>query len=144
MAFAIGLISLVLTLIGVIVAMYFGFIGTRASNRQERQDLDDYEWQLKHEAVALQLSRINPHLQVQYPDNSVRIIYTDLFPDPMFRRAIEHYIVEADRSYTTFKPRKPTPNELRSPALQDTVTKTAAVLDALRGDNPKVAYHFKG
>lgn len=73
-----------------------------------------------------------------------RIIYTDLFPDPMFRRAIEHYIVEADKSYTIFKPRKPTPHELRGPALRDTVTRTAAVLDALRSDNPKVAYHFKG
>jgi hypothetical protein len=142
MALLIGLIGLVLTLIGVIAGMYFGVIGTRRSKRQEKQDDEDYEWQLKHEAVALQLSRINPHLQVQYPDNSIRMIYTDLFPDPRFRQAIEHYIVAADRSYTIFRPRKPTPHELRSPALRETVKKTAAVLDACRRDNPKVAHHF--
>jgi len=31
---------------------------------------------------------------------------------------------------------------LRSPALRETVKKTAAVLDACRRDNPKVAHHF--
>lgn len=142
MTLVIGLLGLVLALIGIIVAMYFGIIETRVSKRQEKQDREDHEWQLKHEAVALQLSRINPHLHVQYPDNSIRMIYTDLFPDPRFRQAIEHYIIEADRSYTIFRPRKPAPYELRSPALRDTVTKTAAVLDACRKNNPKVAYHF--
>jgi hypothetical protein len=59
-----GLIGLVLTLIGVIARMHFGVIGTKASKRREKQDREDYEWKLKHYAVALQLSRISPNLQV--------------------------------------------------------------------------------
>jgi hypothetical protein len=144
MTVVVALGGLVLTLIGVIAAMYFGVIGTKASKRQERQDREDYDWQLKHETVALQLSRINPNFNVLYPDKSTRMIYTDLFPDPKFRQSIENYIVEVDRTHTIFTPRKPTPHELRSPALRDTVTKTAAALDALRRDNPTVAYHFNG
>jgi hypothetical protein len=80
MTVVIALIGLVLTLIGVIAGMYFGVIGTRASSRQEAQDRDDYEWQLKHETIALQISRINAHLPVQYPDNSTRPIHMDVFP----------------------------------------------------------------
>jgi hypothetical protein len=144
MAVVIGLIGLVLALVGVTVAMYFGVIETRVSKRQEKRDREDFDWQLKHETVALQISRINPHLLVQYPDNSTRPIYIDVFPDPQFRQAIEHYIVDTDPGRTIFRPRKPAPHELRSPALRDTVAKTAAVLDALRRDNPKVSYHFNG
>jgi hypothetical protein len=134
------LIGLVLTLIGVIAAMYFGVIGTKASKRQERQDQEEYEWQVKHEEVSLQLSRINAYLQVQYPDKTVRMLYTDLFPDPAFRRSIETYIVE--RNMAIFSPRRPTPHELRSPDLRDTVTRVAAVLYGLQRDSPTVAYHF--
>jgi hypothetical protein len=75
MAAIIAVAGVLLTLFGVIIAMYFGVIGTRASNRQEKQDREDHEWQLKHEAVALQLSRINPNLSVLYPDKSMRVIY---------------------------------------------------------------------
>jgi hypothetical protein len=142
MAVFVALGGLVLTLIGVIAAMYFGVIGTRASKRQERQDREDYEWQVKHEAVALALSRINPLYQVQYPDKVVRNIYLDLFPDLEFRRAIEYYIIEPNASGTVFTPRKPAPHELRSSALRDTVTKVAAVLDELQRDNPSVAHHL--
>jgi hypothetical protein len=142
MAVFLALGGLVLTLIGVIAAMYFGVIGTRASKRQERQDREDYEWQVKHEAVALTLSRISPHQMARYPDNVTRIIYTDLFRDPKFRQSIEHYIVE--RSFAVFTPRSPTPHELRSPVLRDTVTKVAAALDELRRDKPSVANHFNG
>jgi hypothetical protein len=142
MTVVIALVTVVLTLIGVIVAMYFGVIGTRASKRQEKQDREDYEWQVKHETVALQLSRINPLYQVQYPDKVVRNIYLDLFPDLKFRRAIEYYIVEPNASGTAFTPRKPAPHELRSPALRETVTKVAAALDDLRRDNPSVAHHL--
>jgi hypothetical protein len=142
MAVFVALDGMVLTLIGVIAAMYFGVIGTRASKRQERQDREDYEWQGKHEAVALALSRINPLYQVQYPDKVVRNIYLDLFPDLKFRRAIEYYIVELNASGTAFAPRKPAPHELRSPALRETVTKVATLVDELRRDKPSVAQHL--
>jgi hypothetical protein len=138
----IALLSLVLTFAGVIVAMYFGVIGTRASKHQEKQDREDQEWQMKHETVALQLSRINPFLNSLFPESLGHKVYTDLFPDPKFQRLIENYIVEADRTYTVLTPRKPTPHELRSPALRDTVTKVAAALDKFRRDNPEVAQLF--
>ena len=142
MALAIALAGLVLTLIGIILAMYFGVIGTRASKRQERQDREDHDWQVKHETVTLQLTRINAHLMVQYPDKVSRMINPDLFPDPQFRQLIEHYVVE--RNGAIFTPRRPTALELRSPTLRDTVTKVAAALDELRRDKPSVAYHFNG
>jgi hypothetical protein len=138
----IGLVGVVLTLVGVIAAMYFGFIGTRASKHQEQQDREDREWQLKHEAVARQMSKINPHLTVQTHGNTLCTIYTDLFPDAQFRRDIEFYIVEADRAYTVFQPRRPTLVELRSPALRQTVDKVATVINALPKDKPQLAYHF--
>jgi len=65
--------------------MYYGHIGTKASKHQERRECDDHEWQVRHEGVALQLSKINAHLMVQYPDGFTRMICTDLFPDPKLR-----------------------------------------------------------
>ena len=140
----IALLTLVATLIGIVVAMYYGWIGTRASKRQEKQDREDHEWQLKHEAVALQLSRINPYFNSLYPDSLGYKVFTGLFPDPKFQRLIENYIVEADRDRMVLTPRKPTPHELRSPALRDTVTKVAVALDDLRRNNPAVAHLFDG
>jgi hypothetical protein len=134
--------SLLVAIIAVGVAIKQTIIAKTLAAKQDEQNREVHDWQLKHEAVAVQLSRINPHLQVQFPDHSTRMIYISLFPDEVFRRAIEHYIVEPDKTYTIFRPRKPTPLELRSPTLRETVTKVAAVLDACRKENPHVAKHF--
>ncbi|MBZ5699674.1 MAG: hypothetical protein LAN18_14140 [Acidobacteriia bacterium] len=56
----IALATLAVGFFGVAVAMYFGVIDTRASKRQERQDREDHEWQLKHEAVALHVAEYDP------------------------------------------------------------------------------------
>jgi hypothetical protein len=138
----IGLVGIVVALLGVVVAMYFGRIGTRASKHQEQQDREDREWQLKHETVARQMSRINPHLRVQLHGNTLCTVYADLFPGSQFQRDIEFCIVEADPAYTVFKPRRPTLLELRSPALRETVAKVAAIINALPTDNPQLAHHF--
>ncbi len=38
-----AVVGLVLTLIGVIAGMYLGVMGSRASNRQEKQDREEFE-----------------------------------------------------------------------------------------------------
>jgi hypothetical protein len=37
---------------------------------------------------------------------TLRMVYPELFPGPLFRRSIENYIVEANASYMVFKPCK--------------------------------------
>jgi hypothetical protein len=145
MAVVIGFVGLVLTLIGVIAGMYFGVIGTKASKRQEQQDREDHEWQLKHEAVAVQLARIHSTMQVRRRgDNYNIMIYSTLFPELQLRQEIETYIIEIVDNRTRFAPRRPTQHELRSPALRRTVDKVTGVLDACKRDDPSVAYHFRG
>jgi hypothetical protein len=117
-------------------------LAKKLAAKQDEQEKEINAWLLKHEDVAVQLSRIYPHSQVVYPDNTTRIIYTDLFPDATLRKAIQNYIVLLDHTMTVFTPRKPTELELRSPALRETVTKVADILDALRRDNPQVVSHF--
>ena len=145
MAVVIGFVGLVLTLIGIIAGMYFGVIGTKVSKRQEQRDREDHEWQLKHEAIAVQLAKIHLTMQVQRRgDNYTIMIYPTLFPDPQLRQEIETYIIEVVDNRTRFAPRRPTPHELRSPALRRTVDKVTEVLDACKRDDPSVAYHFRG
>jgi hypothetical protein len=111
--------------------------------QQDEEQREVRDWQVRHEVVAIQLSKINPHFAIRYPDDSTRIIYTQLFPDPVFRRAIELYIVEVDRTLTVFTPRKPTPHELRSPALRETVKTVEVKLAHFCEENPTIAAILK-
>jgi hypothetical protein len=132
--------SLIVALIAVGFAVKQTNIAKAMQDKQDEEQKEVCDWQLRHEAVAIQLSRINPLLRVRYPDDVTRVIYTNLFPDPALQQAIENYIVHWDG----FTPRKPSPHELRSPALRDAVTKVEAILDRCRKENPTVAYHFTG
>jgi hypothetical protein len=145
MGVLIGLVGLVLTLASLLVAMYFGVIGTKTSNRQEQQDRQDHDWQLKHEAVAVQLARINLTLQVRDPAHDhIIMLYPTLFPSPQLRQEIEIYIIEIVDNRTRFAPRRPTPHELRSPTLRRVVDQVTEALDACKRDAPALAYHFTG
>ena len=141
----IALASLALTLAGVVAAMYFGTIGTRASKRQERQERADHDWQLKHEKVAVQIARINPRLIVAVPGTQHQVIlYQNIFKSPELRERIETYIVQLVDSRTRFAVRKPTQHELRSPTLRQTVTEVAASLDTFVRENPGMGHHLRG
>jgi hypothetical protein len=139
----IGLAGLALALVGVVIAMYVGWIDTRASKRRDQQDKDDRDWQLKHEAAALRISRINRTLRAQPPGfaNPV-MVYPTVFPDPQLRERIERYVVELVDSETRFAPRRPMEHELRSPALRSTVDEVTTILDTCKRENPKLAYYF--
>jgi hypothetical protein len=144
MGVLIGLVGLVLALGSLLACMYFGVIGTRSSKRQEQRDREDREWQLKHEAVAIQVARINMTLQVRDPkENRNIVLYPTLFPDPQLRQRIETYIIELVDVRTRFAPRKPTQHELSSPALRKTVNEVTEILAACMRDNPGIAHHFK-
>ncbi len=143
MGVVIALVGVVLTLIGVLVAMYHGFLGTRISKKLEKQSREDHDWQLKHESVAVQLVKITPQVAVPEPGhNSFVMLYPMIFPEAKFREAIETYIVELDSKRSTFMPRSPRPDELRSPRLRETVEKAAAILDAFRKANPDIAARY--
>ncbi len=145
---------LYLTIASLVVAVIMAGIAIKQTNiakaqtkiaqdmkaKQNEQEREVNEWQLKHESVAIQLVKITPQVTVQEPGhNSVMVLYAAIFPDPKFRQAIEHYIVQLDNTRTIFQPRRPTELDLRSPALRQTVTKAAEMLDAFRRDHPHIA-----
>jgi Na+-transporting NADH:ubiquinone oxidoreductase subunit NqrC len=107
--------------------------------KQEDQEREVNQWQMKHESVALRLANINPGLTVRLPAGHDITLYPTIFPDVEFRKMIERYIVHVERSGTMFVPRSPTELELRSPALRETVTKTTEILDAFCKKNPDLA-----
>jgi|SRR5579859_3143257 len=135
--------SLVVAVIAVGIAIKQTNIARQMAAKQDDQEKEIDEWQRKHEAVAIQLARINPNELVRVPNhNSFSALYPALFSDPRLRQAIETYIVELADNRSRLVPRKPSPHELRSPALRETVTKAAAFLDACRRENPTIARHF--
>src|SRR5882762_1067904 len=129
-------------------ALYYAYRQTSIANalkaHQDEQEREVHEWQLKHEAVAVQLARVGPHMMVAMPNaNSFTMAYTIVFTDPQFRQKLETYIVEYADNRTRFIPRWPTPHELRSPALRETVTKATEILDACRRNSPEFYRHFQ-
>jgi hypothetical protein len=136
--------SLIVMVIATGYAVKQTAIAKAMKDEQDDEQTEVRDWQVRHEVVAIKLSKINPHFQVRYPiDDATRIIYTELFPDSAFRRAVELYIVEVDRTLTVFAPRKPTPHELRSPALRETVKAVEARLADFCDKNPAIADIFR-
>jgi hypothetical protein len=130
-------------------ALYYAYRQTKIANdlksRQEEHDREVRDWQLKHESVAVRLSRINQSLMVSASNGTGLIsLYPSLFGDPQLRRDIETYIIEITDYRTTFTPRRPTPHELRSPKLRETVDKVAAILENCRANEPALYKHFEG
>ena len=148
---------LILTIAALIVAVVAVLIAVKQTNiattqtklarelaaKQEDQEREIDEWQKKHEAVAIQIARINPNELIKDPNqNAHTALYPFLFADPRFRQAIETYIVELTDNRSRLTPRKPTPHELRSPALRETVTNAAILLDVSRKSYPTIAKYF--
>jgi hypothetical protein len=127
--------SLVVAVIAALYAVKQTNIAKAMQHKQDDEQKEVRDWQVRHEVVAIKLSKINPY----FHDN----IYTKLFPDSAFRRAVELYIVEVDRTLTVFTPRKPAPHELRSPALRETVKTVEARLAHFCDENPTIADIFK-
>jgi hypothetical protein len=78
--------SLIVALIAVGFAVKQTNIAKAMQDKQDEEQKEVCDWQLRHEAVAIQLSRINPLLRVRYPDDVTRVIYTNLFPDPPYSK----------------------------------------------------------
>src|ERR1700722_5144112 len=111
-------------------------------NRQARDD-EDRAWSIRFERVMNQILRVSPHLQVQEPGvHGLTMMYTSIFPDPVFRLAVESYLVQLDRTRTLFLPRSPRPDELRSKNLRETVEKAEFLLMDFRQKHPGAAHHL--
>lgn len=140
-----------LTIISVIFGagmFYYAYRQTNIANalksHQEEHDREVRDWQLKHESVAIRLSRINQSLRVSTSNGTGLItLYPSLFGDSQFRRTIETYIIEITGNGTTFTPRRPTPHELQSPNLRETVDKVADILESCRLNEPALYRHFE-
>jgi hypothetical protein len=129
-------------------ALYYAYRQTSIANalkaHQDEQEHEVHAWQLKHEAVAVQLARVGPHMMVPVGNaNAFASAYATVFNDPQFRQRVETYIVEYAENRTRFIPRTPSPHELRSPALRETVTKATEILDMCRRDNPGFYRYFQ-
>jgi hypothetical protein len=142
--------SFVVAIVAVLIAVKQTKIATTQTNlarelalKQEDQEREIDEWQRKHETIAIQIARINPNDLIKDPNqNSHTAIYPFLFADPRLRQAIETYIVQLTDNRSRLIPRKPTPHELRSPALRETVTNAAILLDVSRKSYPTIAKYF--
>lgn len=148
---------MILTIAALIVAIVAVLIAVKQTNiattqtklarelaaKQEDQEREIDEWQRKHEAVAIQIARINPNELIKDPTNdSHTALYPFLFAEPRLRQAIETYIVELSDNRSRLMPRKPTPHDLRSLALRETVTSAANLLSASRSRYPAIAKYF--
>ncbi len=52
---------------------------------QDEQEHEVHEWQLEHEAVAVQLARVGPHMMVPVGNaNAFPSAYATVFTDPQF------------------------------------------------------------
>ena len=148
MAIFLALVA-VLSFVAAVLGVRYGQAQARiAKEMQEKQGEQEREvnaWLVKHEKVALQIVRINPHLSVVEPGhNSFMGVYPTIFPEPKFREMVERYIVNVEKSGTIFTARSPTELELRSPALRETVTKAADLLDAFCKQYPDIAKSHLG
>jgi hypothetical protein len=141
-----NIILAIIAVLGFIVAVRGVFYARRAEKQTEiarkaNEKLDEQArevtvWQVKHETIALQLSKVSLNTYHKRPDGSIMDIYHTIFSDAKFREKLERYVVDRDGSVMT--PRSPTELELRSPALRETVTKANAILDAFDKQNPGI------
>ena len=117
-------------------------IAEELAAKQNEQEREVRDWQVRHETVAIQLSRISPHQMMGVPPGTMTMVYTTVFPDRQLRLDIETYVVELVDSRTRFTPRHPSPHELRSPALRETVKTVERILDECRRDRLEVFRFF--
>ena len=118
-------------------------IAQEATKKLEDQEREVTDWFVKHENLALQLSRVGTDLQIRRPDGTVMHIYPTIFSEVTFREKLERYVVHRNGGVLT--PRSPTELQLRSPALRETVTKANEILDAFDKKNPGiVGYYMAG
>src|ERR1700730_6850314 len=96
-------LTIALLIVAAIAAGYAVKQTKIAKAMQEKHDDEQTEvrdWQVRHEVVAIQLTKINPLLQMRYADGTTRVVYIDLLPDPALQQVIETYIVEPNRPHT--------------------------------------------
>ena len=117
-------------------------IAQKMKAKLDEQEREVTDWLVKHETLALQLVKINPHLIIRRPDGSSMCIYPTIFKDVKFRQKLERYIIQLNRSGSVFATRIPTELELRSPSLRETVTKANEILDAFAKRHPGVVEYY--
>jgi hypothetical protein len=137
----------VVTVLGLIVAVLaarWGYtqadIARKMKARLEDQEREVTDWLVKHETLALQLSKINSNTAIARPDGSQFCIYPTIFSDAGFREKLERYVVH--RTGSSLSPRSPTEIDLRSPALRQTVTKANEILDEFDKQNPGFVEYY--
>ena len=111
-------------------------IAQKATEKLDEQQREVTDWLVKHETLALQLSKIGAHMAIRRPDGSDMYIYPTIFPDAKFREKLERYVVHRNGSVLT--PLSHTELELRSPALRETVAKAIQILDEFAKLNPGI------
>jgi hypothetical protein len=111
--------------------------------RQDEQQREVFDWQRRHEQVALILSRIRPQMLVQSDDRHQGALWPTICPDNRLREQAETYVVEPIDNNMRLAPRKPTELELRSPQLRETVDKMIKMLEGLREKRPDL-YKYIG
>jgi hypothetical protein len=136
--------SLVAAAIAVFYAIKQTNIAAAMKATQDEEQREVRNWQLKHEAIATQLACINLQLTVQLPGTHHQTtLYSTVFPTAELRSRIETYIIELADNRTRFVPRKPTPHELRSPTLRQTVERASELLDQFKAHNPGAYRYFR-
>ena len=140
---------LVLTILSLLVAMAAVWYAQRQTKlaetlakKQEEQEREVYEWQRKHEDVAMALSQVTPQTLVQNT-KSQGALWPTIFPDNQLRANIETYLVDWADNKMKLTPRKPTELELRSAVLRETVTKAKARLEEFVRQRPDLEKYLR-
>jgi len=69
----------------------------------------------------------------------MRSVYiSTIFPDPIFRVALENYIVQVNGSGVQFSKKNPRPDELRRTNLRDTIKQAEQCMAHFQKDNPGI------
>jgi len=109
----------------------------------DEQLAEDYAWAERFERVASIIVKIGPMLSVQNPDptdHSFSALIAQVFSSPDVRGRIETHLVEVQGAKYVMK--KVSNEELRRPAIRQTIEEAEAGLEDFRRTRPALAKHY--
>ena len=139
---ALAVISTLVTILALYYAWRQTQLADRLAKKQEEQQREIYDWQVRHERVARIISKRPPHAMYAAP-GGLRCLYPAVFSAPDLRNDIERYVVEyANNNRSLFVPRTPDELQLRSPSLRETVEKAERALQECKKNDPELYAHY--
>jgi hypothetical protein len=126
-----------------LTAAYYGrkqvVLITQERSRRQREEQELAAWSNRADKAIAHLLSIIPRWLTGGPGVASRPLYPMIFPDKTLRRSIETYLVLNDMGRNMVQARTLTPELLRLPAVQETITRVEDRLATVRIESPELA-----